>query len=183
MKTIRVWDPLVRLLHWTLVICVFSNLLNESGATVHHWLGYSASAAVLLRVAWGFVGTQHARFSDWFPTPSRLFPYLKALLKRQEPRYLGHNPAGAVMMIALMAIVASLGITGYLMTTEAFFGEEWLESLHGGLADTLIVLVALHVSAALIDSWKYKENLIASMLHGRKRVDLPDEMENRNSSS
>jgi len=170
MKTIRVWDPLVRLLHWTLVVCVLSNLLNESGETVHRWLGYTACAVVLVRIVWGFVGTAHARFADWFPTPSRLFPYLKALLRNQAPRHIGHNPAGAVMMLALMALVLSLGATGYLMTTDAFFGEDWLEELHEGLANTLIAAVVVHIGAALLDSWKHRENLVASMLHGRKAV-------------
>jgi len=170
MKTIRVWDPLVRLLHWTLVICVLSNLLNESGETVHRFLGYTASAVVLLRFVWGFVGGQYARFADWFPTPSRLFPYLKALLRNDAPRHIGHNPAGAVMMLILLVLVVSLGATGYLMTSEAFFGEDWLEEIHGTLADLLIGSVVLHVGAALFESWKHRENLVASMVHGRKAV-------------
>ena len=168
MKTIRVWDPLVRLLHWTLVICVLSNLLNENGESIHRWLGYTASVVVFVRFIWGFVGPQYARFSDWFPTPSRLFPYVKALLRNEAPRHIGHNPAGAVMMLALMALVLSLGATGYLMTTDAFFGEEWLEEIHEGLSNILIGSVILHVGAALFESWKHGENLVASMAHGRK---------------
>jgi cytochrome b len=170
MKTIRVWDPLVRLLHWMLVICVLSNLLNESGESIHRWLGYTASGVVLVRFVWGFVGTQYARFSDWFPTPSRLLPYLRTLLRNEAPRHIGHNPAGAVMMLALMALVLSLGATGYLMTTDAFFGEEWLEDIHEGLSNILIVSVVLHVGAALFEGWKHQENLVASMVHGKKPV-------------
>ena len=172
MNKIRVWDPLVRILHWMLVICVISNLLNESGHTVHRWLGLTASAVVIVRFVWGFIGPQYARFSDWFPTPSRLTPYVKALLRNEAPRHVGHNPAGAVMMLALMALVISLGVSGYMMTTDAFFGEEWLEMLHGALADVLIGSVVLHVGAALFESWKHKENLVASMVHGKKAIDL-----------
>lgn len=171
MKTIRVWDPLVRLLHWTLVICVIGNLLNESGETVHRWLGYTASAVVIVRIGWGFIGSHHARFAQWFPTPSRLLPYLHALLRNAAPRHVGHNPAGAVMMLALMALVLALGASGYLMTTDAFFGEEWLEELHEGLANGLIAAVVLHVAAALFESWKHRENLVASMVHGQKAID------------
>jgi len=168
MKTIRVWDPLLRVLHWMLVICVISNLLNESGETIHRWLGYTASAVVLIRLVWGFVGPHYARFSDWFPWPSRLVPYVKALARNQAPRHVGHNPAGAVMMLALMVLVLALGTSGYLMGTDMFFGEEWLENLHGALADLLIGSVVLHVGAAVFESWKHRENLIASMVHGRK---------------
>lgn len=170
MNKIRVWDPLVRILHWTLVICVISNLLNESGHTVHRWLGLTASGVVIVRFVWGFIGPQYARFSDWFPTPSRLIPYIKALLRNEAPRHIGHNPAGAVMMLVLMVLVVSLGVSGYLMTTDAFFGTEWLEDLHETLADILIGSVVLHVGAALFESWKHKENLVASMLHGKKTL-------------
>ena len=168
MKTIRVWDPLVRVLHWTLVICVISNLLNESGEIVHRWLGYTASAVVFLRFVWGFIGSRYARFADWFPTRARLLPYVRALMRNKAPRHLGHNPAGAVMMLGLMALVAALGITGFMMTTDIFFGEDWLEQVHEALADVLVGAVVLHVGAALFESYKHRENLIASMIHGRK---------------
>ncbi|MDR3413569.1 MAG: cytochrome b/b6 domain-containing protein [Formivibrio sp.] len=168
MNKIRVWDPLVRILHWTLVICVMSNLMNESGHFAHRTLGLIASGVVIVRFFWGFVGPRYARFSDWFPTPSRLIPYVKALLRNEAPRHIGHNPAGAVMMLILMALVVSLGTSGYLMTTDTFYGDEWLQGLHEGLANILIGSVVLHVAAALYESWKHGENLIASMLHGKK---------------
>ena len=175
MNTIRVWDPLVRALHWTLVACVLGNLLNESGETLHRALGYTATGVVLTRLVWGFVGSRHARFADWFPTPARLLPYLRALLQGRAPRHIGHNPAGAVMMLALLTLVLGLGTTGYLMTTDAFFGEDWLEEIHEALADVLVGAVALHVAAALFESWRHRENLVASMLHGRKRAPASDE--------
>lgn len=175
MKTIRVWDPLLRLLHWTLVVCVLSNLLNESGEIVHRGLGYTATAVILIRIVWGFIGPRHARFSDWLPTPGRLFPYLVALRRGKAPRHIGHNPAGALMMLALLALVLALGTSGYLMTTDAFFGEDWLEETHAALADILIAAVVVHVSAALFESWKHRENLIASMVHGRKRAPTPEQ--------
>ena len=175
MKTIRVWDPLVRVLHWTLVACVLGNLLNESGETLHRALGYTATGVVLTRLVWGFVGSRHARFADWFPSPARLLPYLRELIRLRAPRHIGHNPAGAVMMLALLALVLALGATGYLMTTDAFFGEEWVEEVHEALANALIAAVALHVAAALFESWRHRENLVASMLHGRKRAPATDE--------
>ena len=177
MKTIRVWDPLVRVLHWTLVICVISNLLNESGEIVHRWLGYTASAVVFLRFVWGFIGSRYARFADWFPTRARLLPYVRALIRNKAPRHLGHNPAGAVMMLGLMTLVAALGITGFMMTTDIFFGEDWLEQVHEALADVLVGAVSLHVGAALFESCKHRENLIASMIHGRKAA--PDAVDTK----
>ncbi len=168
MKKIRVWDPLVRVLHWILVGCVISNLLNESGYPVHRALGLIASATVIVRLVWGFVGPQYARFSDWFPTPARLVPYVKALLRNEAPRHVGHNPAGAVMMLALMALVLGLGVSGYLMTTDAFYENDILKELHETLVGILVAAVVLHVIAALYESWKHRENLIGSMVHGYK---------------
>lgn len=180
---IRVWDPLVRILHWTLVICVLSNLVNESGHFVHRTLGLTASGVVIVRFIWGFIGPQYARFSDWFPTPGRLIPYIKTLLRNEAPRHIGHNPAGAVMMILLMLLVVSLGSTGYLLTIDAYEGSEVLGDIHGAIADVLIASVILHVGAALFESWKHGENLIASMLHGRKRpLDSANQQEKNNES-
>ena len=168
--TVVVWDPLVRITHWIVAACVLANLaILESGSVPHRWAGYIACGIVALRTLWGFVGSQHARFSSWFPTPSRLKPYLAALVKGNPPRVLGHNPAGAVMMIALWSLVIALGTSGYLMGTDAFFGEEWLEELHEALANTLIAAVSLHVVAALLESWRHKENLPLAMLTGKKR--------------
>ncbi|MDR3411666.1 MAG: cytochrome b/b6 domain-containing protein [Formivibrio sp.] len=178
MKKIRVWDPLVRLLHWVLVGCVISNLFNASGHFAHRTLGLIAAGAVTVRLVWGFVGPQYARFSDWFPTPTRLIPYLRALLRNQAPRHLGHNPAAAVMMLTLMALVLGLGVSGYLMTTDAFYENETLQGVHESLVSILQAAVIVHVLAALYESWKHRENLIGSMVHGYKPVDTGFKPEN-----
>jgi len=171
MKQVKVWDPVVRLLHWSLALAVLGNFINEGGDLIHRWEGYAALALVASRIVWGFIGSPHARFNDWFPTPSRVSNYLRAQLRGEHPRYLGHNPAGAVMMLFLLLIVIAMGTTGYMMGTDAFFGEEWLEELHEILAYTLLAGVGLHVAAALIESWRHKENLPAAMIHGYKRTD------------
>lgn len=178
MKKIRVWDPLVRIVHWVLVICVFSNLFfNESGYPVHRAMGMAASVAVIIRIVWGFVGSEHARFSDWFPWPSRLFPYLKAMLRNEAPRHLGHNPAGAVMMLILMALILGMGVSGFLMTTDAFYEDETLLAIHQTLSRILVGAIVLHIAGALLESWRHRENLIASMIHGNKPLDPDNKQE------
>ena len=72
MNQIKVWDPIVRLLHWGLAIAVLGNFINEGGDQLHRWEGYAALSIVISRITWGFIGSKHARFSDWFPTPSRV---------------------------------------------------------------------------------------------------------------
>ncbi len=169
MLKIRVWDPLIRILHWTLVVCVFSNLFfNEGGYPVHRVLGITASCIVFVRILWGFTGTRYARFADWFPWPSRLLPYLQAMLRNEAPRHIGHNPAGAVVMLLMLALILGLGVTGFLSTTDAFYENEMLLEIHEMLSGILIGTVSLHVAAALFESWRHRENLIASMIHGDK---------------
>ncbi len=170
-RTIRVWDPIVRLFHWTVVAAVLLNLfILKPGRPYHRYAGYVVIGAVLIRLIWGFVGSHHARFSSFFPTPTRLVPYLKAAVRGREPRHVGHNPAAAVMMLALMGLLLATGITGWMMTLDAFWGEDWLEELHGGLANSIMVLALVHVAAAIVESLRHRENLVWSMVTGRKRA-------------
>lgn len=165
----RVWDPFVRLFHWSLVACVVLNqFVLEEGETPHQWVGYAASGLVVARLLWGFVGTRHARFSDFFPTPQRLKRHIAALLRGHTPHYEGHNPLGALMMLGLMALVLGLGLTGWLQGTDTFWGEEWLEELHEALANGLILAAGLHASAAILMGRLERVRLVRAMVTGRK---------------
>lgn len=169
--TIHVWDPIVRLFHWTIVTaCALNLFVLEPGHTLHRALGYAVAAALTIRLVWGFIGTRHARFADFFPTPRRLVPYLRALLQGRAPRHLGHNPAGAVMMILLMVLLSGVCLTGWMMGLDAFWGEDWLEELHGTLANAILVLALVHAAAALFESLHHRENLVLSMVTGRKKA-------------
>ncbi|HET7561876.1 MAG TPA: cytochrome b/b6 domain-containing protein [Rhodanobacteraceae bacterium] len=175
-STVKVWDPLVRLFHWSLAACIFGALLVEEGDTAHRVLGYIALGLVASRVAWGFVGTRHARFRDWVRGPRAIRTYLRERIAGTSRRRLGHNPAAGAMMLGLLAGVAAVGVTGWMQTLDAFWGAAWLENLHEVLAWSLLGLIGLHVLAALVESWHYRENLVAAMIHGRKRApDADDE--------
>ena len=167
---VRVWDPFVRIFHWGLVACIALNeFVVDDGERVHQWIGYAASALVLARIVWGFVGTRHARFSDFWPTPARLRAHLADLLAGRHGAQVGHNPLGALMMLALLAVVLALGASGWLQTTDAFWGEEWLQELHEELAEALLGLAGVHVAAALLMSGVEHTNLVAAMVSGIKR--------------
>lgn len=168
---VKVWDPVVRLFHWTVALGCIANLtVLREVKSVHRYVGYVILAAVVVRLVWGFIGARHARFSDFAPGPRRLWTYLKALVRGREPRYIGHNPAGAVMMLALIGLVTACGVTGWMMGLDAFWGEPWLEKLHEGAANVILVMAILHVLAALVESWRHRENLVLAMITGLKRA-------------
>lgn len=166
----RVWDPFIRLFHWALVACVLLNQFAlEGGETPHRWAGYAAAALVLARVVWGFVGSRHARFADFFPTPARLRAHLLGLWRREPPHHAGHNPLGALMMLALLAGVLALGATGWLQGTDAWFGDERLQDLHALLADSLLWAAGLHAAAAIVMGRIERVHLVRAMVTGIKQ--------------
>ncbi|MGQ0835410.1 MAG: cytochrome b/b6 domain-containing protein [Gammaproteobacteria bacterium] len=169
---IRVWDPLVRVGHWLLVATVLvAWLTRHAPGASHEWIGYGSLAIVAVRIVWGICGPRHARFAQFVRSPRETLRYFRAILARSEPRYVGHNPLGGWMIVALLLTVALVGLTGWLYTTDRFWGVEWVERLHGMLTDVLIALVTLHVIGVGFSSLRHRENLVAAMVHGRKRAE------------
>jgi cytochrome b len=165
-----VWDPLVRIAHWSLasaVIAVWST--GHWFHPLHHALGYAAAGIVLLRIVWGVVGARHARFGDFVRSPSNTRRYAASLLRGEEPDHLGHNPLGGWMILALLSTVALTSFTGWLYTTDAFWGYGWLEQTHAALAWLLATLVAGHLLGVIVMSLRERRNLAWSMVTGRKR--------------
>jgi cytochrome b len=151
---------------------VSSVLLNyfvlEEGEAPHEWVGYLATALVVARAVWGFIGSPHARFAAFFPTPERLRRHVQALRSGQPEHHWGHNPLGALMMLLLMTLVLALGVTGWLQGTDAFFGEAWLQDLHEGLAHGLLISAGLHAAAALVMGRLERTRLVKAMVTGVK---------------
>lgn len=173
-ETVSVWDPVVRIGHWSLVAGVaVAWATGDDAQSVHELAGYLATAVVGARILWGFVGSRHARFSDFVRSPAATLAYARDVLAGRERRHLGHNPAGGVMILALLATVLGLGATGWLATSGALWGSDWLEELHEFLADALLVLIALHIAGVLLASLREGENLVRAMVTGRKRSAAP----------
>lgn len=179
--TSRIWDPVVRIGHWTLVFTFITAYITEGEPPVHMWAGYLLAAVVLFRLLWGFIGTRHARFSDFLCSPARIFAYLKSLLGRRPQHYRGHNPAGGVMILLLLlslTLTAGSGmalyavdehagpLAGLMTATES--AEEFWEELHELFGNLTLVLVIVHVAGALVSSYLHRENLVKAMVTGRK---------------
>ena len=116
---IKVWDPLVRVGHWTIVVAfIVAYLSGEELLSVHVWAGYVVGATVLIRLIWGIIGPQRARFSDFIYAPRAVLEYFADLVRLRARRYLGHSPAGGAMVIALLVMLAGTVVTG-LMNSRA----------------------------------------------------------------
>lgn len=170
--TVRVWDLLVRVFHWSLAAgFLLAYALGDDGDDeLHQFLGYATLVLVGARLLWGLVGSRHARFASFVPSPRRLVAYLRDVLAGREARYIGHNPAGGAMIVALLLGVALTGLSGWLMANGAYGGGEWLEEVHEVLAGGTLALVGLHVAGVVFSSLRHRENLVWAMFTGRKRA-------------
>ncbi|PMS21119.1 cytochrome B [Trinickia dabaoshanensis] len=166
---ILVWDAPVRVFHWLMVASFAGAWLtaeSERWRLLHVTLGYTMVGLVGFRVIWGLMGTRYARFSTFVRSPAAVVRYLTSLLKHQPERYVGHNPAGAIAILAMLLMTLAIGSTGWAVYNGA--GGEWFEELHEGVANAMLALVALHVAAVLGSSVVHRENLVRPMITGYK---------------
>ncbi|MEQ8665107.1 MAG: cytochrome b/b6 domain-containing protein [Rhodospirillales bacterium] len=183
----RVWDLPTRLFHWSLVICVTSGWLlgeNMTFSTInwHFWLGYTTGGLLVFRLIWGFVGPPHARFKALLPTPAAVRDYLAHVADRRPSGVAGHNPLGALSVLAMLATLTVQVVSGLMSESDDFFDGGPLSSMvpdavvraaneiHAISSSVLIWLVGLHVAALVFYLvWK-RENLIRPMVTGIKKV-------------
>jgi cytochrome b len=125
---------------------------------------------VVVRIAWGFAGPHYARFAQFVRGPRRTLAYARLVIVAGEPRHIGHNPLGAWMILALLACVAGLALTGWLYTTDRFWGDETVERVHVALAWAMLGLVSLHAAGVVVASFRHRENLVSAMFSGDKRA-------------
>lgn len=164
LERIEVWDLPLRLFHWTLVIAIaVAFLSSEEGSAINQWhfaAGWVAGLLLVFRLIWGFVGGEHSRFRD-FIRPSRIAAHISELRQRNIEPSLGHNPLGAVAVLALLLLTAVTVWTGA-------FGGESAEDLHEVVAWSLLAVIGLHIVAVTIMSLLQRENLVRAMITGSK---------------
>ncbi|MFD2174816.1 cytochrome b/b6 domain-containing protein [Rhodobacter lacus] len=181
-RTTPVWDLFVRLFHWglaaTVGVAAVTGFFGGAGRLQGHLTaGLIAAALVLARMVWGFCGPTHARFADFVPSPAALRAHLRA----EDGRHLGHNPLGALMVLAVLAAVLVLAVTGLLMLGGMFrigpfaagtsFAAGWgAREWHETLAIGVLGLIALHLGGVAFESRRSRENLARAMLDGRKEL-------------
>ena len=162
----------MRVGHWLVVLATFIAYFTHGGLLeIHRVAGYTVLACVAVRIVWGFVDATHARFTNFLPTPRAVFAYLAAMFRRRESRFIGHNPAGALMIVVLLGLLLTAGITGIVLDTPQYRDFRPLHSVHTAVSDVLVILAFVHVCGVLYASWRHRENLIAAMFTGKKRRD------------
>lgn len=171
-QQVTVWDPLVRLFHWSTVALFLSNYwLLEGGEDPHQWAGYAIALLLAVRIAWGFVGSANARFANFWPTRARLYRHWRALKQRLKPESTeGHNPFGALMILLLMSLLAITAVSGWMQGLNRFWGEDWVENLHEYAANSLMAAAGIHVAAVLIMPRITGLPLIRPMLTGKRSI-------------
>jgi cytochrome b len=192
-NVIKVWDPMVRIFHWALVIAFFTAYATgEDIEEVHEWMGYTVLALVIFRIVWGFVGPVHARFADFVRGPGEILRNLKGVVLMHPKRYLGHSPAGGAMVVLLLALLAATSVTGIVVEERKeqaatsiatqtdghdehnehegeAAGKSRIAEAHEVLANLTLALVLLHIAGVILASFTHRENLVVSMFTGRKR--------------
>jgi cytochrome b len=172
---ILVWDLPLRIFHWLFAVSFAGAWLTAEGdqwRLLHVTLGYTVLGLACFRIVWGALGTRYARFSSFVRRPSVVAHYLSSLVQRQPQHYAGHNPAGAIAILALLFLALAVGISGW--ATYARVGGDAAEEVHEVLATVMLVVVGLHIVGVLAGSWLDRENLIGAMITGRKRGPTTD---------
>jgi cytochrome b len=164
-----IWDWPVRVFHWSLAASFAGAWLtadSERWRDIHIACGYTMAGLIAFRLLWGVIGTRHARFGDFVRGPAAVWRYLRSLPTRTPEPHAGHNPAGAVAILLLLAL--GLATAGSGWAVQADLGGDWLEELHEILANTMLAVVVVHVAGVVASSILHRENLVAGMLTGRK---------------
>ena len=183
----KIWDPVTRLWHWVFVIVVatgwsLGTFMAFETIRWHFYLGYTVLGLLAFRYLWGFVGPKPVRYRALLPTPRATLTYLRRIGRREPSGVAGHNPLGALSVIAMLLAITAQAVTGLFIESEDFFeygpltgyvSEAVIDRMTGWhhlIADVVLVLVVLHVAAIVFYLLWKRENLVRPMITGWKQV-------------
>ncbi|MBU2962409.1 cytochrome b/b6 domain-containing protein [Citreicella sp. C3M06] len=178
------WDPVVRVLHWALVLAFATawglGKFGPAQMTLHFYAGYTVAAIVTLRVIWGLIGPRTARFTSFVKGPRAIAAYARRLPNRAPSRTWGHNPVGALFVVGVLAVLAMQVLSGLFSDPEDYINVGPLAkyvsyettqralALHEPLSTLLLIMVAIHIGAIVFyRRWK-GEDLVTPMITGRR---------------
>ncbi|MBX2977642.1 MAG: cytochrome b/b6 domain-containing protein [Ignavibacteriaceae bacterium] len=171
-KKILIWDLPVRFFHWLLVLGFFSAAIialgfgdDNQNFAFHAIIGLILFFMVILRIFYGFFGTNYARFKSFLFHPKEFLIYFKSALLLNDKSYLGHNPGSAYAILFMLALIIGISITGI----QLGLGNENLKDLHEIFVYLMLATVSLHIIGVIFHIFRHRDNIIASMIHGKKR--------------
>jgi cytochrome b len=182
-ERVRAWDLPTRIFHWlfvTLIVCGYvSRYYGDSDFVWHKWNGYAVLILVVFRLIWGFVGCTTARFASFFPTPRSMLRYGLSIFGSKTEHYLGHNPVGGAMILALLAVVFAQAVTGLFNSNDILFDAPFVKLVsehtvklagvaHHYIFELILLLASIHILANLFYHFVKREPLIAAMVTGHK---------------
>ena len=183
----KIWDLPTRIFHWLLVVLIVLQYLSGEFELLsmqwHFWLGYTTLALIVFRLLWGLFGSQSAQFSSFVRGPITTARYAASLFSKNPQRSVGHNPLGGWSVLVMLLCVLTQAITGLFSSDDVSEAGplvehasaatvRWMTHLHHLNQNILLLLIALHIVAILLHWLLGRENLIAAMFSGRKK--LPD---------
>ncbi len=185
-ETVKVWDRFIRVFHWSLVVSVVMAFATGElhVLAIHALAGYAVCVLLAARIYWGFKGAQYARFRSFVFPVGETLAYVRSMLKGQPRHYVGHNPAGALMVFGLLVLLVAIFATGILtlgviefegplvflanrVSDEASYA---FRHIHEFLPLVGLVAVALHLLGVLAGSLLHRENLVRAMITGKKQL-------------
>ncbi len=193
---VKVWDRFIRVFHWTLALGFATAFVSGElhASTLHVWIGYLLCVMLALRLYWGLRGSEYARFRSFFFSPGETLAYFRSMFTGHPKHYYGHNPAGALMVFALLGLLALIFVSGLLTLSAIDFEGPLLflanrvsdeasyafRDIHEFLPIVGLVLVSLHILGVIAGSIQHKENLVRAMLTGKKQSQSQSNSSNRN---
>jgi cytochrome b len=173
MQSVKVWDPLIRILHWGTAVLFLVGFWVFGEGDTHNAIGYALFVLILIRLLWGLVGTKYARFGTSWPSLAEIKAHFRGLFGGNTEQHLSLNPLGAVMAMNLLVAMVLISITGIMMEPYALGDSDAVEGIHTLLSDYAMICVFLHIIAATVQSRRSKSKLVKAMITGSKEINEP----------
>jgi len=162
-----IWPWYIRLIHWGLALIILLDaFIIEEGDPPHRYLGYIGVGLVLIRFFFGVFGKGQVRFQEMSIHPRKILFFLKTHFNRTH-HFKGHNPLASLAYYLMWLDMIALAVTGWMLGTDEYFGDEKIELIHGQLSDFLIALVVIHLIGMTTDALLYKRKTWMGMISGK----------------
>ncbi|CAM3164686.1 cytochrome b/b6 domain-containing protein [Vibrio mytili] len=162
------WDPVVKVTHWAVATLFLLNFfVTKAGSNIHQYIGYTLVGTVVIRLVWGCISPPPARLTSFLPSIPKAIKHLKEVIETNTDVHPGHNPAGAIMIWCMWGGLIVAGISGFMMETDRYWGEDWVEIVHNSAVNITFVCICIHIFAVVVMSKITNQSYLRNMLPKR----------------